>query len=367
MEKVIKEGIEDNLAKGLEQQVSAIEQELKNIIEEIKKELKKIDDINVIDLIQKSGGQRLLSQLEERYKSKYDKVKKLEEENTIKLINSIVKLYFLTEEFFSIIGVIQKPRFLMTYIDNGFYIRKDFEKELLQDSFNSVFFNKESGTEGFGLRFNSTYIINKLKKSLEENEIERQNAKKLYEHYQTFTAPYRKYEKRSINTTGWQMNEGVAREAFERHLENLHRQFVTSKEIIEFQKCRMESVGRRWVMYRYASGSDPYFTGPDTLLSQVKAENASLVSNIDTVLNTALFIVKKGQEINIEDMKQLLKTKGENEINTFSKKIWEGLSEKVKKDIQKEFEKNLGLKNGSSYSNDDKTIYFRAEIKNKKT
>jgi hypothetical protein len=35
-----------------------------------------------------------------------------------------------------------------------------------------------------------------------------------------------------------------------------------------------------------SSGREPYYTGPDTALAQVKNANASIISNADTVLNT---------------------------------------------------------------------------------
>jgi hypothetical protein len=65
---------------------------------------------------------------------------------------------------------------------------------------------------------------------------------------------------------GANINHGVVREAFELHLENLHNSLEDS-ENYQFKNCRMESVGKRWILYRYASGSDPYFTGPDTMFS----------------------------------------------------------------------------------------------------
>lgn len=48
----------------------------------------------------------------------------------------------------------------------------------------------------------------------------------------------------------------------------------------------LESKGARWQMYRLSSGNAAYYTGPDTLYAQVKNANASLIDNVNTVLNT---------------------------------------------------------------------------------
>ena len=138
----------------------------------------------------------------------------------------------------------------------------------------------------------------------------------------------------------WQMKET---ERFERHLENLHRSAGIGP--YDFQECKMESVGQRWVLYRQSSGSDPYFTGPDTEGSQIKAENASLVGNIDTVLNTARFILLEAEgKINIsqEQIKAALEVKSLDQINTFSEKLWNNLSKTAQDIVRKSFGTKTG-------------------------
>lgn len=278
--------------------------ELEIIKNKIAASLDKIIKLDKIVSIQKQDkkGQRLLGYLEndEKYHAAYDSYKNMKEENKRQiLIQEVVSLYFLTEEYFAKLKLIKETNFLMTCVygddvnsktpsGKGMYFRRNFQEILKEnaDSLLSINPGAEGRGGGYGLKFNPNAVAAEMQKL---NDAEKKFAQNLYKHYRLFTEPYRKYVQ-----AGHKLNEGVYREAFEMHLENLH-EGLKNIDIANysFDGCKMESWGRRWVMYRYASGSDPYFTGPDTKFSQVKAENASLISSIDTVLNTAKFIIEK--------------------------------------------------------------------------
>lgn len=303
----------------------------------------KLDKIVSIEK-QKRKGQRLLGYLEdgEKYHAAYASYKNMKEENGQQiLIQEVVSLYFLTEEYFAKLKLIKETNFLMTCVygddvnsekpsGEGMYFRRNFQ-EILQknaDSLLSISAEASSKGGGFGLKFNPSAVIAEMQKL---NDAEKNFARQLYEHYWVFTKPYRDYV-----LAGHTLNEGVYREAFEMHLENCHNG-LRDIDITEYRldKCTMESEGRRWVMYRYASGSDPYFTGPDTQYSQVKAENASLVSSIDTVLNTAKFIVEKhGNSKMLSILKNPksspLAVKDNSDIRDFKKDIFDWLDQNAK-------------------------------------
>ena len=335
MEQVISQTIEEELTKGLEEEAKDKVLSLKNIIKSITMEINAIAKSKYISTIKndnKRKSQRLLKALDEKYVSTYSQDLK----DNIELIDKITNLYFLTEQFFAVLGVIVQPRFLMTYDDGEHYFRKDFEQLLVKNASEYLKIEEDGHGRGtFGLRFKASSVIEQMKQQIENDKKAEQIAKDLHQHFIVFTSPYTRYSEQ----TGWKMNAGVAREAFERHLENLHKTLPN-----EFDpSCEIESEGRRWVMYRYSSGSDPYFTGPDTNLSQVKAENASLVSDIATVLNTAKYIIEYGESVSVEQLKQLLKTKGAGEIKTFSREIWNGLEERVQNEVLTAFGEDLGL------------------------
>lgn len=330
MEQQISEAIMSELSQGLSEDAGIDIQELKSIVAKIQIEMNTIKKTNIVSSVRHSRqgkAQRLLKYLSNINKAGYNQEIMQDNQNCQTIIASITKLYFLTEEFFALRGVISRPKFMMTAVDDTkkMYFRKDFEPELLENSENYLRIERVASARGnsFGLRFAGDSVMQQMKNTIANNKEEAQIAKALYEHYQAFTKPYREW--------GGKVNEGVMREAFELHLENLHASLNTDGSFNS--ACDMESEGRRWVMYRYASGSDPYFTGPDTALSQVKAENASLVSNIDTVLNTAEFIIQQGLSISTENLKAALKTRSNDEIKDFSTKIWTTLEQNVQEEI----------------------------------
>lgn len=209
------------------------------------------------------------------------------------------------------------------------------------------------GKQGFGradtLSINPetdlTYEIhrNTLIIRLKESEIKhkilsnQQNSNTAWvsEHYEKFIEPLKYAESKGRFKLNW----GVASEAFERHWEELSHQ-VESPKLDDFG-----GIGRIWYLYRISSGNDPYYTGPDTALSQVKNANASIISNADTVLNTiqavlTLIHAKTDSPQEAQRLKEqysLSFKQKSSQVNTISRDIWDSMEEDVQQELLKEF------------------------------
>lgn len=178
------------------------------------------------------------------------------------------------------IGLIDPIHFTFTYASkkgNVFYRSEDITIDPNKDL-------------KFELRNQGSTLVIRLKQSIMrqkilENQMGKEDGSSIVaKHYKKFIEPFLENEKRS----GWKMNVGVATEAFERHWEKLKH----SLNPPNMTENDLGSWGERWVLYKMSSGSDPYYTGPDTAESQVKNANASIISNADTVINTILAILK---------------------------------------------------------------------------
>lgn len=146
-------------------------------------------------------------------------------------------------------------------------------------------------------------------------------------HYQVFTLPYFKWQ-RTHNK--WKINMGIVSEAFVRHLESTPHRL---NEKIEWNKPLINkdigSNGERWQLYRKSSGNAPFYTGADTIFSQVKMQNASLISNIDTIIDSAEIIIKIFGK-NIKDEKELKQV-----VELIQKTFSQGeIPEKVGKEVE---------------------------------
>lgn len=233
----------------------------------------------------------------------------------------ILILYHRTLEVLSILKLINKVNFTVTYIDNSkgkpIYTRLD----------NFVLDTTNTSLSGNALKMSESMIKKMAVKKWKDNYQIQDNINK---HFQEFSEVY--YDYASNNNTGWKYNNGRIAEAFERHWENWNH---TIKEAEQSLPKVQESEGRRWVIYKKSSGNAAYYTGPDTAYSQVKNQNATVIHNIETVLNATDFIFKLiNGEINIpEKTNQIKKALSAKETTTISAKIWDGMSQTVKNQI----------------------------------
>lgn len=240
-----------------------------------------------------------------------------------RLMAAIIDAYNGILDILAEIKIINKVSFSISYISDDYqYARLDGDLSLKNFSLQRT---AEFKSGKYAIRINQA----SLKAKIEEAK-RKENFQKLNSHFQNYIQMFRDYEAQQINGTKWKINKGVLAETFERHLENRGGNQL-------FNDADFESKGRRWTMYRQSSGSDPFWTGPDTKYAQVKTTKASLISNIDTVLN-ALYgiiqIIKYPDKLNEEILNNIFKQKNvENEIDFIA---WETLDEAARTALKKE-------------------------------
>ena len=303
-----------------------------NRLKEIKKELEQEGLIKKVQLSQRSKlfgllngqGNKLVYAKEDH--SKDDIIEK-----------NIFEAYHLTSEILQELGLIDKVDYVFTYIDSkGNYHRVDN----LNLNLEMVKLESASSKRGYySLRLQEAVI---KKQMAIKTEDETQMA--INEHYQHFVKPFFDYA--SNNRTGWRVDnkKGILAETFERHWENLHHSI--DKGPGQFSDGDIESEGRRWLMFRESSGNAAYYTGPDTVYSQVKNANASLIDNIDTVLNATDAIIELVENnIKISNLAENLKKafKAAKPKSTFAKNIWNGMTKDLQDSIIEEFAKLEGI------------------------
>lgn len=235
----------------------------------------------------------------------------------------IFSAYELTSEILQELKIISPVGYTFTYHGANKFYRSD----------NLIINPQEDLT--FEVHRNALTI--RLKQSSIRAKLEAQNSAFrtdwISEHYKGFIEPYQEAQEKS--TTGWQVNWGVASEAFERHWEMLQHSLEHPTG------ADYGSVGNRWQLYLQSSGNDPYYTGPDTALSQVKNANASMISNSETVLNTLEAVLKivntkvESQEAAKEltaKYSQAFKAKS-GTTSKISKAIWDTLELDVQQEL----------------------------------
>ena len=240
-----------------------------------------------------------------------------------RLMAAIIDAYNGILNILAEIKIIDKVSFSISYISDDYqYARLDGDLSLKNFSLQKT---AKSKGEKYAIRINQA----SLKAKIEEAK-RKENFQKLNSHFQNYIQMFRDYEAQQINGTKWKINKGVLAETFERHLENRGGNQL-------FNDTDFESKGRRWTMYRQSSGSDPFWTGPDTKYAQVKTTKASLISNIDTVLNAlygVIQIIKYPDKLNEEILNNIFKQRNvENEINSIA---WETLDEAAKTALKRE-------------------------------
>lgn len=312
---VIKDSLQENLLKKVEQ----IE---KGQREEYLKRLQKylIDIKNTSEIVRKGENNRVRwSQLIHDSYSIVN-IKKDQQQN---LIKAIVDAYEGILEILAEIKIIDKVSFSLSYISDEYqYVRLNGELSLENFSLQKT---AQSKGKKYAIRINQASLKKQIEAAKQEENFQRLNS-----HFQNYVQMFRDYEAAQQNGTKWKINKGVLAETFERHLERQGGNQL-------FNDIDFESKGRRWTMYRQSSGSDPFWTGPDTKYAQVKTTKASLISNVDTVLN-ALYgmiqMIKYPDELNEEILNNIFKQKNvENEISSMA---WDTLDDAARTALKEE-------------------------------
>ena len=205
----------------------------------------------------------------------------------------LIEAYFLSEKILADLRLIDRVQYTTVYNSRagGVYHRYCGE-DILKNNVNLVLLS--DGT--MRLRLNSREITKILKSQTTDRHIQ--------QHYQEFIAPIYQHLRKSKTVS---FNQGHAAEAFERHWEKLGH----SLEPFTGNTADLGTEAERWALYIASRNNAPFYSGPDTLYSQVKRNNASLLSNIDTLLYTIQTILRlaapgKFDKIAFENFRNIL-------------------------------------------------------------
>lgn len=264
-----------------------------------------------------------------------------EQTNIDMLTQDIFRAYHLTSEILQQLGLISEVKYTFTFIDDKGNFHRLGDAELhLED----IKLEKASRGRGYSLRLKESAI----KARIEANTTNQAN-QIINRHFQKFSEPFYDYQNQSKSK--WRVNKGILAETFERHWENLNHS-LEKPEQMEDTESDLGTVGARWWLYKQSSGSDPYFTGPDTLFSQVKNANASLIDNINTVLNTTTAIIKIIEDANnINNIVEKIKTAfiASPQKQVIGQALWDNLEEVVQEQILIAASASTAQKRGKNY------------------
>lgn len=253
----------------------------------------------------------------------------------------IYEAYVLTSKVLQELSIIPKVNYTFTYQGkNKFYRAQDIEIDAQKD------LTYELYRGSLIVRLKQTEIKNKILANQAGKNIEW-----VSRHYQNFIKPLEKAQLKGK----FKINYGYASEAFERHWEELQHSIEKPYE------DDFGGVGHIWLLYYKSSGREPYYTGPDTALAQVKNANASIISNADTVLNTlqAVLTLVSTEVSSVEEGLRLQKQFSQafaqraTQKQEISKNIWDAVEEDVQKMIMDE----LGAKSFKVLKN--KVIFLK--------
>ena len=189
------------------------------------------------------------------------------------------------------------------------------------------YITKEIRSDGTRLKFQESQLKKQL--SLLEKK-QNENILNVTEHYSNFSNIFLQSKKAEINL-------GYIAEAFERHWQIAKHPETEPSEPFDINEA--------WALYALSSGNAPYFTGGDVEDVQVKTLNASIISNINTVIKTMeslLFLLKsEGLANNAEEVKELYKKAFNASATNVDTIIDNWAIEDLDKEIVKQKAKNL--------------------------
>ena len=288
--------------------------ELKSILEQLKIEEKQVNNMGISNLL---GGKL------------YYLSSNIQKDEEVEIKANVLRAYHLTTEILEELEFIRHINYVFTYDDGTNFYRA--ENIPLQAE--HVYLEKQTSDVKMKL-----YNIKNL--VLEHSKIPDNIQELLSSHYQSFIAPYIAYEKKAHRAggTGWSPQRGLMSEAFERHYEEHGHSLEYPEKFTQNSIGNdLESEGRRWWMYKLSSGSAAFYTGPDTLYSQVKHWNATLINNIGTVINSMVAIINLFEgKFNPDTVSQDLQSAfiAAPDRIRITTKIWDGLTKKVQRELQ---------------------------------
>ena len=317
--------------------------------------------------------QNIIQELAQNNSSKnlnYDFNKSLQNYKEEELKLNLVKSYLLIEALGNELGFITHTSF--TFFNTASF-SSDFRKTVNFDYNNEDDIKKltnmvklvKNSKNGLQLKFHQAEIANLIGKN-KENSFDIL----LREHYQNFIKPFQEYE--NNNKTGWQINQGVAVEAFERHLEQTKEIGIDGNGNYYFIKKpshsnrHLKSNGDRWGLYIASSGSDPFWTGPDTKYSQVKGSGSALIGNITSIRNALQLwqnFLTYQYVSNADANRTIKRIKSELSQSPAPKEINDKIYDEITKDTKEVF-KGLNIKNATGFTKTKNAVIIQYIDKN---
>lgn len=262
------------------------------------------------------------------------------------IVQKILEAYHLTSKILFQLGLNPRIKYVVTYQEEvggkiDFYRLEDFEftsNEVLPE------IRKKDTAQA--------YLKLRVKSSAIKKQLAEQNAQvvALKEHFNDFIQPFKEAEISSSKRRKYKfkMQAGYAAEAFERHLEEIKHQLPNGKNPSYppySSEITKNPIGHAWFLYWQSMGNAPYYTGPDTLQSQIKNDNASLIDNVNTVLNTLEVLIQMvDMEISpeaVESVKAQYKkafSVQNPKTNKISEKILKNIDANIRKQLQDEID-----------------------------
>lgn len=274
-------------------------EELKNNVDKLREYFQRVKNLGVLIERQEKYSRAYLSPLFDPNTQIFRGTEIENKETERRFGEYIFQCYFLTEKILTQLHLIDKVEYEIVYNTKGGgrFFSVGNEDLLIYGNTVQLQLNKD----GYSLRLQEKQFrktIQDKRRTLSQNEKEAQ------QHYKNFTNVLRK--------KSFKPSRGYLAEAFIRHQEEISHSNQKGEYVIpngEFNDRRQRA--KVWLQYFQSTGKVPYYYGPDTKRKQVKTVNASLISNVDTVLLTVQAILN------------LLNKDHFKSINSFNKQVSE--------------------------------------------
>lgn len=242
------------------------------LLQAIKNSLMEYKAIQVVEQQKKMVGTKLapiLSQSQTGDKYSYLRFSNKISDTTDKVRNTIIiqkllQSYNLIDEIAAALKLINiAPQLNLYYTNSKGQVHRIANLTAVVNKMED-YIVMETRSRGTRLKFDQQKLINFLEQKENRNEDLDQDVTEHYNHFLQIFAQSK-------------VNQGIVIEAFERHW-NLAKHLSTSPT---------ENITKTeaWYLYGLSKGNDAFYTGGDTEDAQIKALNASIISNINTILN----------------------------------------------------------------------------------
>lgn len=128
--------------------------------------------------------------------------------------------------------------------------------------------------------------------------LEQNQAVDITEHYNVFMGVLQQTYNGQTKLPNSKINAGVIAEAFERHLQNIHAAALSSGGDISIEAQYDWTVDEAWQLVRQSLGNDPWYTGGDVGMTQVKniGKGNVRLTQFNTIEDIINFLMYLGEE-----------------------------------------------------------------------